>query len=85
MPTGSVFSYPRKESTSLNWLTYYFTTFNCVEVNSTFYAYMSDKVVNSWIRKTANLEDFTFTVKLHQDFTIKGLILKKTLTQLILY
>ncbi len=61
--------YPKKESASFDWLTYYSQHFNCVEVNSTFYAYMSDKVINSWIRKTQALEDFTFTIKLHQDFT----------------
>lgn len=63
--------YPQKESASFDWLTYYSQHFNCVEVNSTFYAYMSDKVVNAWIRKTEALEDFTFTIKLHQDFTHK--------------
>jgi len=61
--------YPKKESASFDWLTYYSQYFNCVEVNSTFYAYMSDKVVNAWIRKTEDMEDFTFTLKLHQDFT----------------
>jgi len=63
--------YPQKESASFDWLKYYSQHFNCVEVNSTFYTYLSDRVINSWTRKTANLEDFTFTLKLHQDFTHK--------------
>jgi len=63
--------YPKKENAAFNWLQYYAQYFNCVEVNSTYYAYMSERVVNSWIRKTGKLDDFKFTIKLHQDFTHK--------------
>jgi uncharacterized protein YecE (DUF72 family) len=61
--------YPKKNSANFDWLEFYSHYFNCVEVNTTYYAYTSDKVVNAWIRKTADVEDFTFTIKLHQDFT----------------
>jgi len=68
--------YPKKQSGEFDlpdgkagWLQFYSHYFNCVEVNTTYYAYTSDKVVNAWIRKTSDLEDFTFTIKLHQDFT----------------
>lgn len=61
--------YPKKQSGVFDWLEFYSHYFNCVEVNTTYYAYISDKVVNAWIRKTADVEDFTFTIKLHQDFT----------------
>lgn len=63
--------YPKKQSDSFDWLQFYSHYFNCVEVNSTYYAYLSPKVVNGWIEKVSGLDDFCFTIKLHQDFTHK--------------
>jgi uncharacterized protein YecE (DUF72 family) len=63
--------YPKKESGGFDWLQFYSHYFNCIEVNSSYYVYLSDKVAGAWVRKTEGLEDFTFTLKLHQDFTHK--------------
>lgn len=61
--------YPRSQSGSFDWLEYYAHYFNCVEVNSSYYTYISPKIVKGWIEKVADSDDFLFTVKLHQDFT----------------
>jgi uncharacterized protein YecE (DUF72 family) len=61
--------YPKNQSVKFDWLQFYSHYFNCVEVNSTYYAYMSDKVVSAWLRKTEDLDNFVFTLKLHKDFT----------------
>jgi len=63
--------YPKQQSGSFDWLQFYAHYFNCVEVNSTYYAYLSPKVVEGWIRKVEDSEDFIFDIKLHQDFTHK--------------
>jgi uncharacterized protein YecE (DUF72 family) len=42
-----------------------------VEVNATYYAYLSPRIVEGWIRKVEDSEDFIFNIKLHQDFTHK--------------
>jgi uncharacterized protein YecE (DUF72 family) len=63
--------YPKNQSAGFDWLQFYSHYFNCVEVNSTYYAYLSPKIVEGWIRKVVDAEDFLFTVKLHQDFTHK--------------
>ena len=63
--------YPKAQTGSFDWLSFYAHYFNCVEVNSTYYAYISPKVVQGWIDKVSDSEDFMFTVKLHQDFTHK--------------
>jgi uncharacterized protein YecE (DUF72 family) len=42
-----------------------------VEVNSSYYTYIDPKVVRGWIEKISDIDDFTFTIKLHQDFTHK--------------
>ena len=61
--------YPKGQSVNFDWLTYYANYFNIVEVNSTYYAYLSPKTVEGWLKKTADNLEFKFTVKLHQDFT----------------
>jgi len=63
--------YPKQQSGSFDWLQFCAHYFNCVEVNSTYYAYLSPKVVEGWIRKVEDSEDFIFNIKLHQDFTHK--------------
>ena len=61
--------YPRSQSGGFDWLEYYAHYFNCVEVNSSYYTYISPKIVKGWIEKISDSGDFLFTVKLHQDFT----------------
>lgn len=63
--------YPKAQTGGFDWLSYYASYFNCVEVNSTYYAYMNPAIVNAWLRKIEDVESFKFTVKLHQDFTHK--------------
>ncbi len=63
--------YPRQQSGSFDWLQFYAHYFNCVEVNSTYYTYLSPKVVEGWIRKVEDSDNFIFNIKLHQDFTHK--------------
>lgn len=61
--------YPKQQTKDFDWLKFYTASFNCVEVNSSYYVYLSPKIVESWIRKIEDVEDFLFTIKLHQDFT----------------
>ncbi|MFA4923098.1 MAG: DUF72 domain-containing protein [Ignavibacteriaceae bacterium] len=61
--------YPEQQSKNFDRLQFYAAYFNCVEVNSTYYTYLSLKIVESWIRKIEDADDFLFTIKLHQDFT----------------
>jgi len=63
--------YPKNQTTGFDWLQFYSHYFNCVEVNSTYYAYISPKVVEGWIRKVSDSDNFIFDIKLHQDFTHK--------------
>ncbi len=63
--------YPKAQTGGFDWLQFYAHYFNCVEVNSTYYAYINPKVVNGWVEKVIDSDDFLFTVKLHQDFTHK--------------
>ena len=39
------------QSGRFDWLQFYSHYFNCVEVNSTYYTYISPKIVEGWIRK----------------------------------
>lgn len=63
--------YPKNQSGGFDWLQFYSHYFNCVEVNSTYYTYISPKIVDGWIKKVENSSDFIFHIKLHQDFTHK--------------
>jgi uncharacterized protein YecE (DUF72 family) len=63
--------YPKSQSRRFDWLQFYSHYFNCVEVNSTYYTYISPKIVEGWIRKVENSDEFVFHIKLHQDFTHK--------------
>ena len=63
--------YPKQQAGGFDWLQFYSHYFNYVEVNSTYYSYLSPKIVQGWVRKVLDSEDFMFTVKLHQDFTHK--------------
>ena len=61
--------YPKPQTAGFDWLQFYSHYFNCVEVNSTYYAYVSPKVVQGWIKKVSDTDEFIFHIKLHQDFT----------------
>lgn len=61
--------YPKQQTKDFDWLQFYAANFNCVEVNSTYYTYLSPKIVEGWISKVEDADDFLFTIKLHQDFT----------------
>jgi uncharacterized protein YecE (DUF72 family) len=63
--------YPKQQSGKFDWLQFYSHYFNCVEVNSTYYAYLSPRVVEGWVKKVADSDEFIFHIKLHQDFTHK--------------
>ena len=63
--------YPKQQSKNFDWLEFYSQYFNAVEVNASYYTYLSPRVVEAWLRKTEDVDDFLFTVKLHQDFTHK--------------
>lgn len=63
--------YPKAQSSNFDWLSFYSHYFNCVEVNSTYYTYLSPRVVEGWVRKVVDNDDFLFNIKLHQDFTHK--------------
>ena len=63
--------YPKNQNGGFDWLQFYSHYFNCVEVNSTYYTYISPKVVDGWIRKVQDASEFIFHIKLHQDFTHK--------------
>jgi uncharacterized protein YecE (DUF72 family) len=63
--------YPQSQSKNFDWLEFYSMYFNVVEVNSSYYTYIDPKIVDGWIKKIEDREDFLFTIKLHQDFTHK--------------
>lgn len=46
---------------------YYAAEFNCVEINSTHYGYLSPRTANSLVSRAP--DEFRFSVKLHKDFT----------------
>ena len=61
--------YPFNQSRDFSWLKFYSRFFNHVEVNSTYYTYLSPKIAENWMRQIEQGNDFYFTVKLHLDFT----------------
>lgn len=63
--------YPKTQSGNFDWLRFYATFFDFVEVNSTYYTYVSPHITRGWVQKTDHNDDFLFSVKLHQDFTHK--------------
>lgn len=63
--------YHQQQSRDYDWLEFYSQYFNCVEVNSTYYTYVSPSTVRGWVKKVENRDEFVFTIKLHQDFTHK--------------
>jgi uncharacterized protein YecE (DUF72 family) len=63
--------YPKAQTVNFDWLNYYASYFDIVEVNATYYAYLSPKTAEGWLKKTSDNGEFKFTIKLHQDFTHK--------------
>lgn len=63
--------YPRGTRDKLRYIAPYV---DMVEVNSTFYRPPYAKTVASWVKRTADLEGFFFSAKLHQDITHRGLM-----------
>ncbi len=63
--------YPGKQTKDFDWLEFYSQYFNTVEVNASYYTYISPKTVEGWIKKVEERNDFLFSIKLHQDFTHK--------------
>jgi len=61
--------YPKNQTGGFDWLQFYSQYFNCVEVNSTYYTYITPKIVDGWLKKVEGSNDFIFHIKLHQDFT----------------
>lgn len=55
------------------WLRYYATFFNTVEINSTFYRPPNDFIVNGWIKKGLGLKGFEFSVKMPAQVTHEAL------------
>jgi len=47
--------YPKNQSAGSDWLQFYSHYFNCIEVNSTYYTYISPKVVEGWIKKVIEM------------------------------
>lgn len=50
-----------------DWLEYYAEHFNTVEINSTFYRFPTEKMLNVWYKKTP--DNFLFTLKVNQLIT----------------
>jgi uncharacterized protein YecE (DUF72 family) len=63
--------YPKAQTGQFDWLQFYSHYFNFVGVNSSYYAYISPRVVHGWIEKVSDVNDFQFSIKLHQDVTHK--------------
>ncbi len=63
--------YPKTQSGRFDWLRFYAHYFNCVEVNASYYAYISPRTVQGWVEKVSDADNFRFTIKLHNDFTHK--------------
>lgn len=61
--------YSKGQSKNFDWLQFYSHYFNVVEVNATYYAYLSPNAFKGWVEKVSSVDDFLFSVKLHQDFT----------------
>ncbi|MHC4599525.1 MAG: DUF72 domain-containing protein [Planctomycetota bacterium] len=61
--------YPPGAPSRFDGLAYLAGFFDVVEVNSSFYRPPAVRTVESWVRRTAEAEGFTFTLKLHRRFT----------------
>ena len=61
--------YPRPKPRGFHPLGFLAQFFQCLEINSTFYAPARGEHAELWAREVEDLPDFRFTAKLHRDFT----------------
>jgi uncharacterized protein YecE (DUF72 family) len=61
--------YPAPRPRDFNPLRHLGRQFEFVEVNTTFYRIPSEKMTAGWVKKTEDLPNFTFWVKMYQQFT----------------
>lgn len=66
---GTVYPLPRERD--FNPLLFLSRDFNFVEVNTTFYRIPPTKLTSGWVKKTESIPDFTFWIKIYQNFTHK--------------
>jgi len=66
--------YPKAHSPGFHPLDVIAKQLDCVEINSSFYQSLKPEVVKLWMRKVEEHPEFTFTAKLHQDFTHKRVL-----------
>lgn len=66
--------YPRAHAPGFHPLELIAKQLDCVEINSSFYQPLKPEVVKLWMKKVEAYPDFTFTAKLHQDFTHKRVL-----------
>jgi uncharacterized protein YecE (DUF72 family) len=67
--------YPdRLRNSKDEWLGYYGQFLNTVEINSTFYRMPEEFIINSWIRKGRNIDNFEFSLKLPQLVTHEAIV-----------
>ncbi len=69
--------YPKPKPKTFNPLDFLAQSFDFVEVNTSFYRIPSLKLTEGWVRKTEHLDHFNFWIKVFQDFTHKGTMLKE--------
>lgn len=61
--------YPRKKPREFHPLVFLAQSFECVEINSSFYSFPRREHVERWARLLADRPRFRFTAKLHREFT----------------
>ncbi len=68
--------YPQIKPRNFNPLEFLSEKFNFVEVNTTFYRIPTIKLCEGWIKKTENLQNFGFWIKINQNCTHKYTLFK---------
>ncbi len=66
--------YPKAHAPGFHPLELIAKQLDAVEINSSFYQPLKPEVVKLWMRKVEAYPEFTFTAKLHQDFTHKRVL-----------
>ena len=75
--------YPRTSSPDFHPLDSLARFFDCIEINSSFYALPNPRHVRDWTRRVQERKHFRFTVKLHRDLThgrFDAQLIRQTLT-----
>lgn len=70
-PDWDGYVYPRGTRDKLRYVAAFF---DVLEINSTFYRPPDARTAREWLRRTADWPALTFTAKLHQDITHRGVI-----------